>query len=182
MDRFSRLALVAVDRALGDAGLDPATWQGERVGLVLGTAFGCHATNEEYYRGFLAGGMGGASPRLFSYTLPSSPVGEISIHFGIRGPVEAFASGRQAGLQAIDRASRLCAQAADIVIAVAADVGGGTLPALGFDVHDRAAALVIESAAHAEARGAKARPMPKDPQLVGDDAVGPVAELIRRLG
>ncbi len=96
MDRLCALALVAADGALCDAGVP--THDSERTAIVLGTAYGCHATNEEYYRGLL---REGASPRLFAYTLPSSPVGEISIHHGIRGPATTVASGLHAGLAAL---------------------------------------------------------------------------------
>src|SRR5262245_28681736 len=65
MDRLCALALVAADAALLDAGVDPARAAGERLAVVVGTAFGCHATNEEYERGRRAEGP---SPRLFAYT------------------------------------------------------------------------------------------------------------------
>ncbi|HEY1585453.1 MAG TPA: hypothetical protein VGH63_07160, partial [Polyangia bacterium] len=52
MDRLCGLALVACDAALVDAALSAAApeWNGERTAIVLGTAYGCHATNEDYYR------------------------------------------------------------------------------------------------------------------------------------
>jgi hypothetical protein len=151
MDRLCALALVAADAALADAGVKVAGWNGERVAVVVGTAFGCHATNEEYYRGLIAEG---ASPRLFAYTLPSSPAGEITIHYGARGPAETVASGRQAGIEAVERAARLFAGGkADLAIAVAAEVAGGTLPGLGLDVAEGAAALVIERGAAERAKG-----------------------------
>ena len=36
LDRFVQFALVAAREAVADAGLDPATWDGARVGVVLG--------------------------------------------------------------------------------------------------------------------------------------------------
>jgi 3-oxoacyl-[acyl-carrier-protein] synthase II len=127
MDRACTLALLAAEAALADAGAAP-DWDGARVGVVVGTAFGCHATNEEYYRGALDPARG-ASPRLFAYTLPSSPLGEVSIHLGARGPAEAVVSGGHAGVEAVARAGRLCAAGrADLVVAIAVEVGGGTLP------------------------------------------------------
>lgn len=148
MDRLCALAMVAADAALDDAGwtsealagLDPA-----RVGVVVGTRFGCHATNEDYFRGLLADGPRGASPRLFAYTLPSSPLGELAIHFGARGPAQTICSGRQSGVEALARAATLCAGGrADLVIAVAVEVGGGAL--VGAAVSDGAVAVVVEAA------------------------------------
>lgn len=147
MDRLCQLALAAADAALVDAQANPSSWAGERVAVLFGTAHGCHATNEEYYRGLLAEGARSVSPRLFAYTLPSSPVGEITIHYGARGPAETFASGCTAGLGALAAAARLCAVGkCDMALAVAADVGGGTLPGLGLRARDAAAALVVERA------------------------------------
>jgi len=164
MDRLCALGLSAAEAALQDAGWTPATWaawvptEGERVGVVLGTAYGCHATNEEFYRGLLAEGPRGASPRLFAYTLPSSPLGQITIHLGARGPAQTLVSGCHAGLEAVGHAGALCAAGrADMVLAVAAEVGGGTLGPLGLRAEEGAVALLLEREEAARKRGARAR-------------------------
>lgn len=156
MDRLCGLALLAADAALKQAQIQPATWDGERVGVVLGTAHGCHATNEEYYRGLLAEGARGVSPRLFAYTLPSSPVGEVTIHYGARGPARTLASGCTAGLSALGSAWRLCSTGrCDRVIVIAADVASETLAKLGIRGRDAAAALMVERSDALEERGGK---------------------------
>ncbi len=148
MDRLCALGLVACDGALVDARVSPgdATWRSERVGIVLGTAYGCHATNEAYYRGFLAHGVEGASPRLFAYTLPSSPVGEITIHHRILGPASTTIGGQVAALDALAEALRhLDAGRADRMLVGAADVAGAMLTRLGGSgARDGAAALLLE--------------------------------------
>lgn len=109
MDRLCGLSVCVADQVLGPPGagllaqtpglgIDPS-----RVGVALGTAYGCHRSDEAYYRGVLAAGgqLAGASPRLFVYTLPSSPAGEISIRHGLRGPGLAEVSGATAGLGAL---------------------------------------------------------------------------------
>lgn len=164
MDRLCALALTAAEAALQDAGWTPATWgpwvaeNDERVGVVFGTAYGCHATNEDFYRGLLAEGSRGASPRLFAYTLPSSPLGEITIHLGARGPAQTLTSGCHAGLEAVGHAGALCrADRADLILAVTAEVGGGTLTSLGLHASEGAVALVLEREEIAYQRGARAR-------------------------
>jgi hypothetical protein len=152
MDRQCVLALLAAEAALVDAGIDPtswpATWRSERVAVAVGTAFGCHATNADYYRGLIEGGPRNASPRLFAYTLPSSPLGEVTIHFGARGPAETVGSGAHAGLDAVARAAARCARGeADVAIAVVLEVEGATLPSLGLRCPGGAVALVIERTA-----------------------------------
>jgi len=201
LDRLCALALAACERALDDAGLAPRARDGARAGAVLGSAFGCHATNEAFYRGLLEEGPRAASPRLFAYTLPSAPLGELTIRLGVRGPAECFASGRQAGLEAVARAARLCeAGRADRVLAVAVEVGGGALPGVEGALLDGAAALVVEREEALAARGGRARarildgasgfqadPAALDPgseRLApeGEGAVVPVAALVDWLG
>jgi 3-oxoacyl-[acyl-carrier-protein] synthase II len=137
-----------------------AEWNGDRTAIVLGTAFGCHATNEDYYRGLVREGAAGASPRLFAYTLPSSPVGEISIHYGVRGPTLVMANGAPSGLDALAEGVALVAEGrADRALVCAAEVATPLLSAIagGAALVDAAAALVIERATDASARGATPR-------------------------
>jgi 3-oxoacyl-[acyl-carrier-protein] synthase II len=161
MDRLCALALVACDGALVDAALSPAApeWHGERTAIVLGTAYGCHATNEDYYRGLLREGPAGASPRLFAYTLPSSPVGEISIHYGVRGPTLVLANGLTSSVDALAEGVALVADGrADRALVCAAEVATPLLSKLVHgEVVDAAAALVVERASDASARGATPR-------------------------
>lgn len=158
MDRLCGVALWAADEALlqADAALlraDAALRQSdvalgaESTALVLGSMCGCHAVDEDFYRGVLDGT--GASPRLFSYTLPSSPVGEISINYGIRGPALAIVEGRTAGLGALDEGLHLLS-GGDIqhVLVIAADVSSALLDQLspGAVTQDSAVALLLRAA------------------------------------
>lgn len=152
MDHLCALAVLAAEGALVDAGRRGpdaprplAALLPERVAVVAGTRFGCHATNADYYRGLLADPDLGASPRLFAYTLPSSPLGEVCIHLGAKGPARALASGRHAGVEALCEAAALCAAGlADVAVVVAVETGGGVLAELGLSCEDGAVALVVE--------------------------------------
>ena len=127
---------------------------------MLGTAYGCHATNEDYYRGLLREGPAGASPRLFAYTLPSSPVGEISIHYGVRGPTLVLANGLTSGVDALAEGVALVAEGrADRALVCAAEVATPLLASIARrrPLVDAAAALVVERATDASARGASPR-------------------------
>lgn len=156
MDRLCALALVACDGALVDAALSPegADWTPARTGIVVGSAFGCHATNETYYRSFLSSGVEGASPRLFAYTLPSSPVGEITIHHKILGPASTAVGGLTAAIDAVREALRhLLADRADRMLVAGVDVSTPMLARLGQPAHhDAAAALVLGRGERGDAR------------------------------
>jgi hypothetical protein len=139
-DRLCGLAACAVERALAAAPLcaDPA-WQPETTGVLLGSSHGCHKTDELYLKSVLDGQP---SPRLFAYTLPSSPIGEISILHGLLGPGLAVVSGRSAGMEALAEAQALLERGpttASIVVAV--EVADPAWPAE--PLHDAAVALIL---------------------------------------
>jgi 3-oxoacyl-[acyl-carrier-protein] synthase II len=159
MDRYTQVALLAAHEAFVDAGLHREPQDPQGLGVVLGTGYGCHETDEEYYRGILAGGAGEASPRLFAATLPSTPAGEIAILLSAEGPSLTLAQGWDAGLAAVAEAARLCHRgAAEVVLAGGVDVLTPTLlrllAAWGHEqgAAEGAAFLVVERADHAARR------------------------------
>jgi hypothetical protein len=143
MDRLCGLALLACDAALIDAGIPEL--DSARTALVFGSAFGCHATNQDYYQSFL---RGEPSPRLFAYTLPSSPVGELSIHYKIRGPATTVTSGLTSGLDAVAEGLRLLRRGrVDRALIVCADVATPLLQQLlDAPLVDAAAAIILDGA------------------------------------
>jgi hypothetical protein len=130
MDRLCALSVCATERAIADLwnprrGADARSL---RTGLLLGTAQGCHKVDEDYYRSVAARQ---ASPRLFSYTLPSSPLGELSILYELRGPGLAIVTGRTAGLEALAEAQALLRDdRVDACLVIAAEVGAPAIPAM----------------------------------------------------
>ena len=71
--------------------------------MALGTRYGSHLSNELFWRG--QRGPTGPSPALFAYTLPSAAAAEISMHFGLTGPLLTFAGGADSGLAALGAAA-----------------------------------------------------------------------------
>jgi 3-oxoacyl-[acyl-carrier-protein] synthase II len=162
MDRFSQVTFLAAHEAFVAADLPARPPRREGLGLCFGTAYGCHAVNEAYYRGFLADGARGASPRLFAATLPSSPLGELAIALDARGPVLALTEGWHAGLQAVAEAARLCHRGqAEVILAGGSDVLSDTLVRLladwghALDLAEGAVFVVVEQATAARARGVR---------------------------
>ena len=60
--------------------------------LLLVSRAGSEATNRAFFEDYLANGKTLARGNLFIYTLPTSPLAEIAIHLGIRGPLVYCAS------------------------------------------------------------------------------------------
>ncbi len=84
MDKYSRLGMTAIALALEDAGLD--AWTEKRnIGIITSTEYGCLNTDFDYFDTVLPDGGIGASPGLFSYTLPGSFMGDAAIRFGLTG-------------------------------------------------------------------------------------------------
>ena len=124
--------------------------------MLVGSFYGCHKTDEDYYRTVLARQP---SPRLFAYTLPSSPVGELSILHGLRGPGLAVVGARSAGLAALAEASALLHSgqvAACLVVAVevAAPAVREAWAETDEEVADAAVALLLTRADSPLAAGA----------------------------
>ena len=84
LDLMSQLAVLAVEPMKGlFAGTSP-----DRIGMVLSARAGSLSTDAEYWDG--RDRVGGPSPTLFAYTLPSAAMGEVAIRHGLRGPNLCF--------------------------------------------------------------------------------------------
>lgn len=84
LDPASQLALLAVE----SLGVDFAKLSRERIGICLAARAGSLSTDVEYWKGRDA--VGGLSPTLFAYTLPSAAMGEIAIRHKLMGPNLCF--------------------------------------------------------------------------------------------
>ncbi|BAJ28544.1 MULTISPECIES: beta-ketoacyl-[acyl-carrier-protein] synthase family protein [Kitasatospora] len=185
LDRFTQFALVAAHEAVTDAGLDPRTWDGARVGVVLGCADGGPGTVEEQHRVMLESSPSRVSPLLLPMQLPNMLAGQAAIEFGATGPnlvvATACASGTTAlgtarDLLLLDRCDIVLAGGAEAMITPLVMAGFAKMGALstrfddpatasrpfdadrdGFVAGEGAGVLVLERAADARARGARIR-------------------------
>ena len=179
MDPFMQFAFVAAQEALADSGLDIEP-EAERIGITMGTAMSgvttvAH-TQEEYDGGRRVG------PRFVPMAIGNIAAAQIAIARGIRGPSLTLNTACSAGGDAIlTAATLLLAGEADAMLAVGGEsilcpiVVSGLLQAKalsrrnddpetacrpfdagrdGFVIGEGGGALVIETEAHALARGA----------------------------
>lgn len=140
LDRASRIAAVACERALG-APADPAAVAS--TGVVLGMAFGAIDATAEFMRRARDKGPRMVRPAEFPSLVPSSPAGHVSIYLGLGGPAMVVAdwaaSGEGALAQAFElirsgEAERLLAGGVEersAIIEEASTVGGGERGARG---------------------------------------------------
>jgi 3-oxoacyl-[acyl-carrier-protein] synthase II len=184
-DRFTHLAIIAAREAVADSGLDPASWDGTRVGVVVGCGMGGLRSYDEQTARFHAGGPKKVSAMLIPMMIPNMVAGHLAIEFGARGPNLVTATACASGATAIGVAlSLLRSGSCDIVITGGTEAG--VLPVVvtgfaqmgalstrldapeaasrpfdagrdGFVIGEGSGILVLERADHARARGARVR-------------------------
>lgn len=122
LDLASQLAVLAVE----SLEIDFDTLARDRIGISLNVRAGSLSTDVEYWRG--RDNVGGPSPLLFTYTLPSSAIGEIAIRHRLTGPNLCFVGSDEAMLsEAVQWIRRhevdgcICVSC-DVVTAAAAEV------------------------------------------------------------
>lgn len=107
LDEVSKLVCYAVALALKDAGEDYDCSFKKDMGLIGTNAEGCLQADVGYFRDYLESGRKLSRGNLFLYTLPSSPLGEAAIHFGLQGPVFYMTTGQTSLLPAVRTASEM---------------------------------------------------------------------------
>ena len=133
LDRFVQLAVVAAREAIADAGLDPQTWDGPRVGVVLGCGMGGAATWEQQHQVFLRDGAGDISPMLIPMLVPNMVAGQLAMEFGALGPNLVTATACASGATAIGVARDLLRSGAcDVVVTGGTEAGLTPLSIAGF--------------------------------------------------
>jgi 3-oxoacyl-[acyl-carrier-protein] synthase II len=93
LDPLSRATIGAVALALADAGLTGTPEQKQATGIVGTSRAGSLAADIAYFQDYVANGRTLGRGNLFIYTLPTSPLGEAAIQFGLTGPLLYAAGG-----------------------------------------------------------------------------------------
>ena len=117
MDRFCQFALAATGQAVKDADLDFNVEQPDRVGVYIGSGMGGIQTLLANHEILLQRGPKRVSPTMVPMMIPNMAAGQVSIHFGIKGPCLAPVAACATGNIAIGEAYRLLQYGkADIVL------------------------------------------------------------------
>jgi nodulation protein E len=200
MDRFSLLAALAAGEAIRNARLDIAEADGSRIGAVVGTGIYGAETAEVNYRAVLLEGRSRAEIFTVPKIMPGAPAGQVSMVYGLRGPVfgvtSACASSNHAFASAVDqlrlgRADVMVAGGADAPLVYGVLKGWEALRALaretcrpfsadrdGLVIGEGAGMAVLETLDHAMARGAPILAELSGVGMSGDatDIVAPTVE------
>jgi len=182
MARCSQLAVVAAREAVRDAGLDWACEDRERVGVVLGVAFGGVDLLIEPIERHSRTGTVRITPHTALECLVNMPAFHVGLEHGCQGPLSTVATTCAAGTQALGESLEMIRRgAADIVLAGGAEAqitplffaGFSAMRVIstrneaperasrpfdagrdGFVIGEGAAVLVLEELGHALGRGA----------------------------
>ena len=182
LDRSGQLALIAANEAWADAGLADADVDSERLAVAMASGIGGVQTLLSNYDALKEKGPRRVSPLAIPMLMPNSPAANIGLALGAKAgvhtPVSACASGNEAIALGIDmiRLGR-----ADVVVCGGTEAAVHALPMAafgqmmalskrnddpeaasrpwdkgrdGFVLGEGAAVVILESAEHAEARGA----------------------------
>jgi 3-oxoacyl-[acyl-carrier-protein] synthase II len=178
--RFSQLAVVAAREAVADAGFDAAAESARTAVIVNAAIAGWPELDENFLRMYERGARE-ISPLVVPTTILNMAACEVAMDLGIHGPVNASALACASGTYALLEARRLILTGeADVVICGGTDAGISRailaglavmgplseatddprtvsrpfdLERSGFVFGEGAVVFVVESAAHAEARG-----------------------------
>ncbi len=85
LDAVSKTTCYAVALALNDAGIDYPVLNKEEIGIVAANEKGCLDSDIRYFKDYLDYGRTLGRSNYFVYTLPSTPISEASIYFGLQG-------------------------------------------------------------------------------------------------
>ncbi|WP_404900522.1 beta-ketoacyl-[acyl-carrier-protein] synthase family protein [Priestia filamentosa] len=123
-DRFTQLALAAVQMALDDAKINTGNFEPNRLSLMVGNVLGGWEFAERELRNLWAKGEEYVSPYQATAWFPTSAQGYISIAQNIKGKARTFVADRASSAYALqDAISTLNRDEADIVL-----VGGTEAP------------------------------------------------------
>ena len=86
-DQASKLVTLSVALALYDAGITYTKEKKQNIGILGMSPDGAFASNLAYFKDYVEAGRKLGRGNLFIYTLPSSPLAEAAIHFGLQGPL-----------------------------------------------------------------------------------------------
>ena len=183
LDLFSVYALCAGIHAVNDSGLDFSKEDPYRCGVIVGSGIGGISTMEAEYDVLLAKGVRRVSPFTVPKLMGNAAAGNLSIQYGIKGPVSATVTAcATAGNAIIEALRTIQYEDADVVIAGGSEaaltrLGLASFCALralstrndeptkasrpfeknrnGFVMSEGAGVIVMEEYEHARARGAR---------------------------
>jgi 3-oxoacyl-[acyl-carrier-protein] synthase II len=106
-DRFSQLGMAAAKLAMQDAGLEGATDNPERFGVIIGSGIGGLKSLSDQHTNLITKGPGRISPFMIPMMISNMASGLVSMEFGLQGPNYAPVSACATSAHALGEAWRM---------------------------------------------------------------------------
>ena len=133
LDRFVQFGLVAAHEAIRDSGLELATLDPFRCGVILGTGIGGITEFEDGVGVLNAKGPGRVSPFVIPKMIANAASGNISIKYGLRGPNTTVTTACSSAAHALGDAMRQIAYGfADVIISGGTEAAVSRIGMAGF--------------------------------------------------
>jgi beta-ketoacyl-acyl-carrier-protein synthase II len=121
-DLFVQFAVAATAQALEQAGIKDGVVDPNRFGVIVGSGIGGISTFEDQHRTLLEKGPSRVSPFFIPMMISDMASGQVSIHFGAKGPNYCTVSACSSGAHAVGEAFRIIQNSeADVMIAGGAE-------------------------------------------------------------
>jgi 3-oxoacyl-[acyl-carrier-protein] synthase II len=134
MDLFVQYALAATKMAMDTAGLDMASEDATRAGVVVGTGLGGLPTLEKYHQVLLERGPDRISPFFIPMLIANMAPGQIAITHGLKGPNLCIVTACATGAHCIGDATRVIQYGdADVMVAGGTEANLTPLTVGGFN-------------------------------------------------
>jgi nodulation protein E len=104
MDRFAQFALIAAKEAVKQSGMDCTIDNGTKTAVICGTSIGGVVSQEKTYTDLYRDNKTRVHPLSIPRTMPNSAASNISMHFGITGPVYTISTACASSNHAIGNA------------------------------------------------------------------------------
>ena len=176
LDPVSQMALVSARQAVAQSGLSFGAELAERTAVIIGTGIGGASTQDQMAKRLYGERNPRVHPMAIVRVMPNAPASQISLEFGLRGPVFAVASACASSNHALAQALMLLQTGtADVALAGGAEacITVGSVKAWeamrvmaddtcrpfslgrrGLVLGEGAGVFVLETLEHAQARGA----------------------------
>jgi 3-oxoacyl-[acyl-carrier-protein] synthase II len=183
MDEYVQYAMAATQMAVADSGLDLSNEDPERIGVIIGSGVGGIWTFERQHTNLVTKGPGRVSPFFIPMMIADMASGQVSIHYGFKGPNYTTVSACSSGGHGIGDALRILQRGevdvmvtggSEASISPMAVAGFSNMKALsvrndeperasrpfeaqrdGFVLGEGAGIIILETLDHALARGAR---------------------------
>src|SRR5258707_5617068 len=133
MGRFIQFAMAAAHYAMSQAAIHVTPENAERVGVYVGSGIGAFEVIEREHSKLMSQGPSRVSPFFITASIANLAAGQISIHYGAKGPNLTCATACTTGAHAIREAFRMIQRAdAEVMICGGSEAAVTPLSVAGF--------------------------------------------------